>query len=102
MVHEDNLSAISMAESLKFTSHKKYIAIKYHHFCSRVQTSFNKMGNIKLKYISTKQQLADIFIKPSMMIASSSFDIYVDGDINSSLFPRECENKAHMQWFLNS
>ncbi len=63
-IHEDNLSAISMAESLKFTPRTKHIAIKYHHFCSRVQTSFNIMGNIKLKYISTKQQLTDIFTKP--------------------------------------
>jgi hypothetical protein len=52
-VHEDNFSAISMAESLKFTPHTKHIAIKYHHFCSRVLTSFNKSGNIKLEYIST-------------------------------------------------
>ena len=64
MVHKDNLSAISMAESLKFTPCTKHIAIKYHHFCSRVQTSFNKSGDIKLKYISTKQQLADILTKP--------------------------------------
>jgi hypothetical protein len=63
-VHEDNHSALSMAESLKFTPHTKHIAIKYHHFCSRVQTSFNKSGDIKLKYISTKQQLADISTKP--------------------------------------
>ena len=63
-VHEDNLSAISMAESLKFTPCTKHIAINYHHFCSRVQTSFNKSGDIKLKYILTKQQLADIFTKP--------------------------------------
>jgi hypothetical protein len=64
IVHEDNLSAISMAESLKFTPCTKHIAIKYHLFCSRVQISFNKTGNIKLKYILTKQQLADIFTKP--------------------------------------
>ena len=63
-VHEDNLSAISMAESLKFTPHSKHIAIKYHHFHSRVQTLFNKSGDIKLKYISTKKQLADILTKP--------------------------------------
>jgi hypothetical protein len=62
-VHEDNFSAISMAESLKFTSCTKHIAIKYHHFCSRVQTSFNKSGDIKLKYILPKQQLADILTK---------------------------------------
>jgi hypothetical protein len=51
MVFEDNLSSISMAESLKFTPHTKHIAIKYHHFCNRVQTAFNKSGDIKLKYI---------------------------------------------------
>ncbi len=64
MVHEDNLSAILMAESLKFTPCTKHIAIKIHHFHSRVQASFNKMGDTKLKYISTKLQLADIFTKP--------------------------------------
>jgi hypothetical protein len=36
MLHEDNLSAISMAESLKFTPCTKHISIKYHHFCSQV------------------------------------------------------------------
>jgi hypothetical protein len=36
IVHEDNLSAISMAESLKLTPCTKHIAIKYHHFCGRV------------------------------------------------------------------
>jgi hypothetical protein len=29
-----------------------------------VQTSFNPSGDIKIKHISTKQQLADIFTKP--------------------------------------
>jgi hypothetical protein len=103
MVHEDNLSAISMAESLKFTPCTKHIAIKYHRFCSRVLTSFNKSGSIKLKYISAKQQIADILTKP---VDDDSFFklrhiFYVDGDINSSSFPRECENNACMQWFLN-
>jgi hypothetical protein len=64
MLHEDNLSAVAMAESLKFTPCTKHIAIKYHHFCSRVNTSFNKSGDFKIKYISTKKQLADIFTKP--------------------------------------
>ncbi len=63
-LHEDNLSAIAMAESLKFTPRTKHIAIKYHHFRSRVNTSFNKSGDIKLKYITTKKQIADIFTKP--------------------------------------
>ncbi len=63
-LHENYLSVIAMAESLKFTPRTKHIAIKYHHFRSWVNTSFNKSGDIKLKYISTKMQLADKFTKP--------------------------------------
>ncbi len=33
-LHKDNLLAIAMAESSKFTPCTKHIAIKYHHFCS--------------------------------------------------------------------
>ena len=43
-VHEDNLSTIAMAESLKFTPRTKHIAIKYHYFRSRVQTNYNPKG----------------------------------------------------------
>ena len=63
-VHEDNCSAIAMVESLKFTPCTKHIAIKYHHFRSRVQTNYNPKGHIRIKYIHTKQQLADTFTKP--------------------------------------
>ena len=63
-VHEDNLSTIAMAESLKFTPRTKHIAIKYHHFRSRVQCSYNPTGDIRIKYIESKKQLADIFTKP--------------------------------------
>ncbi len=63
-LHEDNLSAIAMAESLIFTPGTKHIAIKYHHFCGRVHTSSDKSGDVKIKYISAKKQLADIFTKP--------------------------------------
>ena len=63
-LHKVNLSAIAMDESLKFTPRSKHIAIKYHHFCSRVHTSSNKSGDIKIKYIYTKKQIADIFTKP--------------------------------------
>ena len=63
-VHEDNLSTIAMAESLKFTPQTKHIAIKYHHFRSHVRCPYNPRGDIHVKYISTKKQLADIFTKP--------------------------------------
>ena len=63
-VLEDNLSSISMAESLKFTPRTKHIAIKYHHLFSKVKTTYNTSGDIVIKYISTKKKLADIFTKP--------------------------------------
>jgi hypothetical protein len=63
-LHEDNLLAIAIAESLNFTPQTKHTAIKYHHFCSRVHTSFNKSGDIKIKYVFTKKQLADNFTQP--------------------------------------
>ena len=63
-VHEDNLSSISMAESLKFTPGAKQIDIKNHHFRSKVKTTYNPLGDIVIKYLSTKHQLANIFNKP--------------------------------------
>ena len=63
-VHEDNLSTIAIAESLKFTPRTKHIAIKYHHFRSRVRCSYNPKGDINIKYIPTGKQRADIFTKP--------------------------------------
>ena len=63
-VHEDNNSAIAMAESIKFTPRTKHIAIKYHHFRSRVKCTYNPKGDIHVKYIPTGLQLADIFTKP--------------------------------------
>ena len=72
-LHEDNLSAITMAESLKFTLRTKHIAIKYYHFRSQVHTSFKKSEDIKIKYILSKKQLADIFTK--LLEADSFFTL---------------------------
>jgi hypothetical protein len=79
MLNEDNLSAIVMAESLKLTPWTKHTAIKYHHFCSRVHTSSNKSGDIKIKYISTKKQLADIFTKPVYSIGFFALHMMLSG-----------------------
>ena len=63
-VHEDNQSTIAMAKTLKFTPRTKHIAIKYHHFRSKVETTYNPEGDIRIKYIPTEKQLADIMTKP--------------------------------------
>jgi hypothetical protein len=93
-LHEDNLSAIAMAKSLKLTPRTKHTAIKYHHFWRRVNTSSNKTGDIKLKYISTKKQLADIFTKP--LDGDSFFGLRKNAmwmvTTNYTSFTSECEN----------
>ena len=58
-VHED--ARIAMAESIKFTPRTKHIAIKYHHFRSRVQSTYNPTGDIRIRYITTKLQLGYIY-----------------------------------------
>ena len=56
---KDNHSCIIVAESTRLTPRTKHIAIKYHHFCQFVQK-----GMVKIYPILTKEQLADMFIKP--------------------------------------
>jgi hypothetical protein len=58
-VWEDNQSCISMATSQKFTPRTKHIALKYHHFKQYVES-----GRIKINYVHTEQQQADILTKP--------------------------------------
>ncbi len=69
---------------------KKHIVIKYHHICSRVQTSSNKLGDIKLKYISTTLQLADILTWP------------VDNDIFFKLWRMMCGDGDSYEFFFVS
>ena len=64
-VWEDNKSCIKVATSPKFTPRTKHIAIKYHHFRSRVND-----GTITIHSIDTSEQIADIFTKP---LAEKSF-----------------------------
>ena len=58
-VFEDNQSCIAVAESKKPPVRTKYIAIKYHHFRSLVDSKV-----INIDYIDTKKQLADMLTKP--------------------------------------
>ena len=52
-------------KSDKFTPQTKHIALKYHHFCSRV-----KNGHIEISYCPTEDQKADLLTKP---LADSAF-----------------------------
>jgi hypothetical protein len=55
----DNESAIRMADNLVEHSRTKHIAIQYHFLRDHQQR-----GDIEIAYVSTKEQLADIFTKP--------------------------------------
>jgi hypothetical protein len=55
----DNESAIRMANNLVGHSHTKHIAIRYHFLRGHQQR-----GYIEIAYVSTKEQLVDIFTKP--------------------------------------
>jgi hypothetical protein len=55
----DNESAIRMADNPVEHSRTKHIAIRYHFLRDHQQK-----GDIEIAYVSTKEQLADIFTKP--------------------------------------
>ena len=55
----DNQSCIKMTENLVFHDNSKHIEIQYHYICDMVQR-----GAIKLQYVSTDEQVADVLTKP--------------------------------------
>ena len=58
-VYKYNKGAITLTVSQKIRHRKKHIMIKYHHF-----QSFVANGDVEIKHVDTKEQIADIFTKP--------------------------------------
>lgn len=58
-IYCDNTSAINLSKNPVMHSKTKHISIKYHFLCEQVVEQ-----NIRLEYINTKEQIADIFTKP--------------------------------------
>ncbi len=58
-VFEDNKGFVELANAPKMQPCTKHNALKYHHFHSHVASC-----DVKIKWIDTKSQLADIFTKP--------------------------------------
>jgi hypothetical protein len=56
---EDNVGALTMAQTPRLRPRTKHLNIKYHHFRSAVED-----GSITIHGISTTKQQADIFTKP--------------------------------------
>ena len=62
---EDNAGCIELARAPKLRPRTKHIAVKYHHFRSHIHNEqTNPEGSLHLRYVGTKDQLADIFTKP--------------------------------------
>ena len=55
----DNTSAINISKNLVMHEKTKHIAIKYHYVRELVEDK-----QVKMEYIHTKEQIADIFTKP--------------------------------------
>jgi hypothetical protein len=55
----DNTSAISVAKNLVFHKRMEHLEVRHHFLRDHVEK-----GDIKMRYINTERQLADIFTKP--------------------------------------
>ena len=58
VIHCDNLSSIQLARNPVFHAQMKHIEFHYHYVPEQVLA-----GNINLVYVSTEEQVADIFTK---------------------------------------
>ena len=58
-IFEDNQGCLSLVNVPKMSSRNKYLALKYHFFCSHI----GEKNGVVAKYIRTTEQKADIFTK---------------------------------------
>jgi hypothetical protein len=58
-IYWDNTSAINISKNLVMHSKTKHIPIKYHFLREQIAKK-----NIRVEYVGTKEQVADIFTKP--------------------------------------
>jgi hypothetical protein len=85
VIYYDNQSCIKLSENPVFHDRSKHIEIRYHFIQDRIQK-----GVVKLQYISTDEQVADILTKP---LVKGKFVFFRDklGVVqNTFLAKREC------------
>ena len=58
MIYCNNLSCLKLTKNLVFRDRSKHIEIQYHFIHDHVQR-----GGVKLEYVSTDEQVADILTK---------------------------------------
>jgi len=85
IIHCDNQSCIKLTENPVFHDRSKHIDLKYHYIRDMVQRNV-----IKLKYIATDDQVADILTKPLQLVKFALFRDKLGVAENASLAEREC------------
>jgi hypothetical protein len=85
LIHCDNQSCVKLSENPVFHDRSKHIEIKYHFIRDMVQK-----GAVKLQYISTDEQIADILTKPLSKVKFEYFRDKLGVMQNVSLTEREC------------
>ena len=61
-VHEDNQAAIAIAYKPDLTARTRHLHVKYHHFRDHLKVD-KKGDGIKVEYIKTGEQIADLLTK---------------------------------------
>ena len=85
IIHCDNQNCIKLSENLMFHDRSKDIEMKYHFIRDLVQR-----GALKLQYIRTDEQIADILTKPLLASKFVCFHGKLGMAENASLAEREC------------
>jgi hypothetical protein len=85
VIYCDNQSCLKLTENPVFHDRSKHIEMKYHFIRDLVQK-----GAIKLQYIRTEEQIADILTKPLSFGKFVQFRDKLGVTENVSLAEREC------------
>jgi hypothetical protein len=85
VIHGDNQSCVKLSKNHVFHNKSKHIEIKYHYIRDMVQRKA-----VHVQYLSTREQVADVFTKPLVMMKLEYFRERLGLVENASLAEREC------------
>ena len=75
LINVDNQGAINLAKNPVNHQRSKHIDIKYHFIRSEIQK-----GNVRLQYVTTEDNVADIFTKPATKAKLEKFKHFIMGN----------------------